>query len=116
MANLPHVLKIPDGPEKLSLPSLDVSISKLMKLQLPPQHKSTTFVDPSDYLSNLCPTVATFDALEIPLPPAFAVKALGQAILSDPEIKSNVLVHSPTKAPTISFSFTAGPKLNENGR
>ncbi|KAJ7827174.1 hypothetical protein B0H14DRAFT_2815810, partial [Mycena olivaceomarginata] len=96
MAILPEVLRIPDGPEKLLLPAPDLPISQLMELRLPPQRKSTTFADPSDYLSDQHPTVTTFDALEIPVPPAFVVKALGRAILSDPEIKSIMLVHSPT--------------------
>jgi hypothetical protein len=41
MANLPKVLKIPDGPEKLSLPSPDLPISQLVELRLPSQCKST---------------------------------------------------------------------------
>jgi hypothetical protein len=43
----------------------------------------------------LGPTITTFDVLEIPVPPSVVVKALGRAILLDPEIKSIVLVHSP---------------------
>jgi hypothetical protein len=60
MAILPEVLRIPDGPENLSLPAPDLPISQLMELRLPPQRKSTTFADPSDYLSGQHPTVTTF--------------------------------------------------------
>ncbi|KAJ7843603.1 hypothetical protein B0H14DRAFT_3688863 [Mycena olivaceomarginata] len=79
----------------LSLPSPRPSVSKLLKFELPPQRKSSTFADPSDYLSEVSPTVVTFNVLEIPVPPAAVVKALGRAILSDPDMKSIVLVHSP---------------------
>jgi hypothetical protein len=95
MAGLSDKLKIPDGPEKLSLPSPDLPVSKLLNFELPPQRKSSTFADPSDYLSGVSPTVVTFDVLEIPVPSAAVVKALGRAILSDPDMKLIVLVHSP---------------------
>jgi hypothetical protein len=95
MSGLPDVLKIPDGPEKLSLPPNNLPVSSLIKFQLPPQHKSTVFADPTDYLSELPPTITTFNVREIPIPPSVVVKALGRAILLDPEFKSIVLVHSP---------------------
>ncbi|KAJ7883901.1 hypothetical protein B0H14DRAFT_2701270 [Mycena olivaceomarginata] len=95
MGGLPDVLRVPDGPEKLSLPPTNLPVSNLIKFQLPPQHKSTVFADPTDYLLDLGPTITTFDVLEIPVPPSVVVKALGRAILLDPEIKSIALVHSP---------------------
>ncbi|KAJ7683823.1 hypothetical protein B0H14DRAFT_3058473 [Mycena olivaceomarginata] len=95
MGGLPDVLRVPDGPEKLSLPPTNLPVSNLIKFQLPPQHKSTVFADPTDYLLDLGPTITTFDVLEIPVPPSVVFKALGRAILLDPEIKSIALVHSP---------------------
>ncbi|KAJ7917809.1 hypothetical protein B0H13DRAFT_2440292 [Mycena leptocephala] len=53
------------------------------------------FADPTDYLSELPPTITTFNVAEIVVPPLVVVKALGRIILLDPEIKSIVLVHSP---------------------
>ncbi|KAJ7150102.1 hypothetical protein C8R43DRAFT_887447, partial [Mycena crocata] len=50
---------------------------------------------PTEYLSDLLPTISTFTVRDIPVPPSVVVKALGRAILLDPEIKSIVLVHSP---------------------
>jgi hypothetical protein len=38
---LPGILKIPDGSEKLSLPSANLPVSDLIKFPLPPQRKST---------------------------------------------------------------------------
>ncbi|KAJ7695272.1 hypothetical protein B0H14DRAFT_2650633 [Mycena olivaceomarginata] len=58
MAGLPDVLKIPDRPEKLSVPSPDLLVSKLLNFELP------------DYLSEVYPTVATFNVFEIPVLPA----------------------------------------------
>jgi hypothetical protein len=95
MAGLPDALKIPHGPEKLSLPPNNLPVSSLIKLKLPPQHKSTVFVDPTDYLSDLSPTISSFQVMEIPVLPSAVIKALGRAILLDPEVKSIVLVHSP---------------------
>ncbi|KAJ7037007.1 hypothetical protein C8F04DRAFT_1257559 [Mycena alexandri] len=65
MSGLPDALRIPDGPEKLSLPPNSLSVSGLIEFQLPPQRKSTVYVDPSDYLSELPPTITTFDVREI---------------------------------------------------
>ncbi|KAJ7213041.1 hypothetical protein GGX14DRAFT_564085 [Mycena pura] len=48
MSGLPVVLKIPDGPEKLSIPAARI------------QH----------YLSELVPTIITFNAAEIVVPPS----------------------------------------------
>jgi hypothetical protein len=95
MENLPDALRVPDGPEKPVLPSRDLPVSKLIKLDLPPQHKSSTFTDPSDYLSDRPPTLTMFNVLEIPVPPAAVVKALSREILSDPDMMSILLVHSP---------------------
>jgi hypothetical protein len=95
MSGLPDILKIPDGPEKLSLPHKNLPVSSLIELQLPPQRKSTVFVDPTDYLSELSPTITTFNVMEIAVPPSVVVKALGRVILLDPEIKSIMLPHSP---------------------
>ncbi|KAJ7864086.1 hypothetical protein B0H14DRAFT_3605343 [Mycena olivaceomarginata] len=61
----------------------------------PPQHKSTVYMDPSDYFSDLPPTITTFNVEEIPTPPSIVVKALGRSYLCDLKIKSIVLVHSP---------------------
>ncbi|KAJ7748072.1 hypothetical protein B0H16DRAFT_1725684 [Mycena metata] len=61
MSGLPDVLKIPDGPEKQSIPPKNLPVSELMKLELPPQRKSSVFSHPTDYLSELTPTVTTFD-------------------------------------------------------
>ncbi|KAJ7805971.1 hypothetical protein B0H14DRAFT_3882544 [Mycena olivaceomarginata] len=79
---------IPDGPEKLSLAGTTILVSDLIKFPLPPQHESTVFADPTEYLSDLHPTITTFNVLEIPVPPSVVVKALGCAILLDPEITS----------------------------
>jgi hypothetical protein len=97
MSGLPDVLKIPDGPEKLSIPAGDLPVSALIKLELPPQRTSSIFMHPTDYLSELAPTITTFNATEIVAPPSHVVKALGRAILLDPELQSIVLVHSPAQ-------------------
>ncbi|KAJ7749104.1 hypothetical protein B0H16DRAFT_1691918 [Mycena metata] len=47
-------------------------------------------------LSELPPTILDFNATELVVPPSFIVKALGRAILLDPDTKSILLVHSPT--------------------
>jgi hypothetical protein len=95
MGGLPEYLKLPEGMEKLSLPSVDMPVSKLIKFTLPPTHKATAFLNPTDYLSEYLPTVTDFDPRAIPVPPPTVVKALGRAILTDQDIKSIVLVHSP---------------------
>ncbi|KAJ7752973.1 hypothetical protein B0H16DRAFT_1418844 [Mycena metata] len=97
MSGLPDVLKIPDGPEKLSIPAGDLPVSALIKLELPPQRTSSIFTHPTDYLSELAPTITTFNVTEIVVPPSHVVKALGRAILLDPELQSIVLVHSPAQ-------------------
>ncbi|KAJ7873235.1 hypothetical protein B0H14DRAFT_3438326 [Mycena olivaceomarginata] len=94
MSGLPEALRIPDGPERLSLPPNNLPVASLIKFQLPPQHKSTVYMDPSDYFSDP-PTITTFNVEEIPTPPSIVVKALGRSYLCDPKIKSIVLVHSP---------------------
>jgi hypothetical protein len=94
MSGLPNVLKILD-PEKLSLPPNNLPVSSLIKFQLPPQRKSTVFADPTDYLSELPPTITTFNVREILIPPSVVVKALGCTTLLDPKFKSIFLVHSP---------------------
>ncbi|KAJ7215018.1 hypothetical protein GGX14DRAFT_696571 [Mycena pura] len=86
MSGLPDVLKIPDGPEKLSIPAGDLPVSALIKLKLPPQRASSIYTHPTDYLSELVPTITTFNAAEIVVPPSHVVKALGRAILLDPEL------------------------------
>jgi hypothetical protein len=50
MSGLPDVLKIPDGPEKLSIPAGDLRVSALIKLKLPPQRTSSIYTHPTDYL------------------------------------------------------------------
>jgi len=94
MGALPAALRIPDGPEKLVLPPLDLPVSSLMKLDLPLQRKSTTFIYPSDYISDLPPTLSTFELLKIPVPPSAVVKDLASTIINDPGIQSIVLAHS----------------------
>jgi hypothetical protein len=49
MSDLPEALRIPDGPECLSLPPNNLPVASIIKFQLPPQHKSTVYMDPSDY-------------------------------------------------------------------
>jgi hypothetical protein len=95
MSGLPDILRIPEGPEKCSLPARDLALSDLIKFQLPPQRKSTIFANASDYLSDLSPTITTFNVLDILMLPSVVVKGLGRAILDDPEAKSIMLVHSP---------------------
>ncbi|KAJ7281325.1 hypothetical protein C8J57DRAFT_1219220 [Mycena rebaudengoi] len=80
MAALPEALRIPDGPEKLSLPSRTLSVSSLVKLQLLLQRKSTVFANPTDYLSEFSPTVTTFDVMEIPVLPSAVVKDLSGSL------------------------------------
>ncbi|KAJ7210789.1 hypothetical protein GGX14DRAFT_394416 [Mycena pura] len=70
MRGLPVVLKIPDGPEKLSIPAGDLPVSALIKLKLPPQRASSIYTHPTDYLSELVPTIITFNAAEIVVPPS----------------------------------------------
>ncbi|KAJ7266272.1 hypothetical protein C8J57DRAFT_1229672 [Mycena rebaudengoi] len=45
MGGLPDSFKIPDGPEKLSLPPNNLSITRLLECPLPPQRKSTVYAD-----------------------------------------------------------------------
>jgi hypothetical protein len=66
MGALRVTLRIPDGLEKLVLLPLDLPVLSLMKLDLPLQRKSTTFIYPSDYISNLPPTLSTFELLKFP--------------------------------------------------
>ncbi|KAJ6605301.1 hypothetical protein DFH09DRAFT_1067579 [Mycena vulgaris] len=79
MSGLPVALKIPDGPEKLSLPPNNLPVSSLIKFQLPPQRKSTVYSDPTDYLAELPLNLTTFNVMEIVVPPSVIVKALGHA-------------------------------------
>ncbi|KAK6974495.1 hypothetical protein R3P38DRAFT_3378568 [Favolaschia claudopus] len=95
MSGLPDKLKIPEGVERLALPAADIPVTSLINFVLPPQRKSTAFADPSDYLSDLPPTVTVFDVKDIPVPPSVAVKAFGRAILLDPDTQSIELIHSP---------------------
>ncbi|KAK7014604.1 hypothetical protein R3P38DRAFT_3205506 [Favolaschia claudopus] len=83
MSGLPASLRIPDGPEKLSLPHKNLPVSELIAFTLPPQRKSTVYPDPADYLSELPPTVETFKITEMVVPPSIVVKNLGRAILMD---------------------------------
>jgi hypothetical protein len=92
---LPDFLKVPEGTAKLYLPLANMPVLKLIKFNLPPLHKATAFLNPTDYLSEYAPTVTDFDPGAIPVPPSAVVKALGHVILTDKEIKSIVLVHSP---------------------
>ncbi|KAJ6478439.1 hypothetical protein DFH09DRAFT_1108349 [Mycena vulgaris] len=79
MSGLPVALRIPDGPEKLSLPPNNLPVSSLIKFQLPPQRKSTVYSDPTDYLAERPPTLTTFNVTEIVVPPSVVVMALGRA-------------------------------------
>ncbi|KAJ6555044.1 hypothetical protein DFH09DRAFT_1280668 [Mycena vulgaris] len=96
MSGLPVAFRIPDGPKKLSFPPNNLPVSSLIEFQLPPQRKSTVYSDPTDYLAELPPTLTTFNVTEIVVPPSVVVKALGRAILLDPEMKSIVLVQRIT--------------------
>ncbi|KAJ6560413.1 hypothetical protein B0H19DRAFT_1234659 [Mycena capillaripes] len=78
MSGLPNILRIADGPEKLPLPPASLPVAQLIKFQLPPQRKSTVYADPTDYLSDLCLTITTFNVTEIVAPPSVVVKALGR--------------------------------------
>ncbi|KAJ6600520.1 hypothetical protein DFH09DRAFT_1302981 [Mycena vulgaris] len=73
MSGLPVTLRIPDGPEKLSLPPNNLPVFSLIEIQLLPQRKSTVYSDPTDYLAELPPTLTTFNVTEV------VVKALGRA-------------------------------------
>ncbi|KAJ6488353.1 hypothetical protein DFH09DRAFT_1105703 [Mycena vulgaris] len=79
MSGLPVALRIPDGPEKLSLPPNNLPVSSLIEFQLPPQRKSTVYSNPINYLAELPPTLTTFNVMEIVVPPSVVVKALGRA-------------------------------------
>jgi hypothetical protein len=74
---------------------LPICLSKLIKFTLPPTYKATAFLNSTNYVSEYSPTVTDFDPRTIPVPPPTVVKALGHAILTDQDIKSIVLVHSP---------------------
>ncbi|KAJ7658460.1 hypothetical protein B0H17DRAFT_1145618 [Mycena rosella] len=74
MSGLPDVFKILEGPESSPF--------------CPPPY-------PTEYVSELHPTVVTLNVAEIPVPPSIIVKALGREILADLEAKSIMLVHSP---------------------
>jgi hypothetical protein len=41
-------------------------VLKLIKFNLPPLHKSTAFLNPTDYLSEYAPTLPAFDPPAIP--------------------------------------------------
>ncbi|KAJ7278728.1 hypothetical protein C8J57DRAFT_1502589 [Mycena rebaudengoi] len=66
-------------------------VASLLNLQLPLQHKSTIFANPTEYLSNLPATITTFSVTEIMALPSVVVKALGLVIILDPEAQSIVL-------------------------
>jgi hypothetical protein len=70
-------------------------VLKLIKFNLPSLHKSTAFLNPTDYLSEYALTITVFDPAAIPVPPYAVVKDPVRAILSDKDICSIVLVHSP---------------------
>ncbi|KAJ6523795.1 hypothetical protein DFH09DRAFT_1096515 [Mycena vulgaris] len=78
MSGLPVALRIPDGPEMLSLPPKNLPVSSHIKLQLLPHRKSTVYSDPTDYLAELPPTLTTFNMMEIVVPPSVVVKAFGR--------------------------------------
>ncbi|KAJ6543282.1 hypothetical protein DFH09DRAFT_1088980 [Mycena vulgaris] len=73
-----HQKRIPNRPEKLSLPPNNLPVSSLIKFQLLPQRKSTVYSDLTDYLAELPPTLTTFNVTEIVVPPSVVVKALGR--------------------------------------
>ncbi|KAJ6546217.1 hypothetical protein DFH09DRAFT_1087855 [Mycena vulgaris] len=79
MSGLPVALRIPDGPEKLSLPPNNFPVFSLIEFQLPLQQKSTVYSNLTDYLAELPPTLTTFNVTEIMVPPSVVVKALGCA-------------------------------------
>ncbi|KAJ7362810.1 hypothetical protein DFH08DRAFT_1025215 [Mycena albidolilacea] len=87
-------LRIPEATANTCLPPEDLPVLKLIKFNLPPLHKSTAFLNPTDYLSEYAPTLTIFDPAAIPVPPHAVVKNLEHAILSDKDICSIVLVRS----------------------
>ncbi|KAJ6533333.1 hypothetical protein DFH09DRAFT_1325830 [Mycena vulgaris] len=95
MEALPESLRIPEATANAGLPPEDLPVFKLIKFNLPPLYKSTAFLNPTDYLSEYAPTLTAFDLAAIPVPPHAVVKDLERAILSDKDICSTVLVHSP---------------------
>ncbi|KAJ7803964.1 hypothetical protein B0H14DRAFT_2612906 [Mycena olivaceomarginata] len=95
METLPESLRIPEATANTCLPPEDLPVLKLIKFNLPPLHKSTAFLNPTDYLSEYAPTLTAFDPAATPVPPHAVVKELERAILSDKDIRSIVLVHSP---------------------
>ncbi|KAJ7814823.1 hypothetical protein B0H14DRAFT_2603867 [Mycena olivaceomarginata] len=62
---------------------------KLIKFNLPPLHKSTAFLNSTNYLLEYAPTLTAFDPAAIPVPPHAVVKDLDH----DKDICSIVLVH-----------------------
>ncbi|KAJ7835326.1 hypothetical protein B0H14DRAFT_2590319 [Mycena olivaceomarginata] len=91
MGGLPESLEVPEAAEKLTLPRDDISVLKLIKFSLPPLHKATAFLNPTDYLSEYAPTVTEFGPRAIPVPPQHVVNSLVRTILTDLEIQSIVL-------------------------
>ncbi|KAJ7658475.1 hypothetical protein B0H17DRAFT_1145630 [Mycena rosella] len=87
MSGLPDVLKIPTGrksSDSAHLPARVQPQSSLIKFQLP-RNAIHCLADPTEYVSELHPTVITFNIAEIPVPPSVIVKALGCAILAAPK-------------------------------
>ncbi|KAF8146548.1 hypothetical protein K438DRAFT_1990565 [Mycena galopus ATCC 62051] len=95
MEALPESLQIPEATANACLPPEDLPVLKLIKFNLPPLHKSTAFLNPTNYLSEYAPTLTAFDPAAIPVPPHAVVKELERALLSNKDLCSIVLVHLP---------------------
>ncbi|KAF8186596.1 hypothetical protein K438DRAFT_1765362 [Mycena galopus ATCC 62051] len=89
MEALPESLRIPEA-ANTCLPR-DLPVLKHIKFNLPSLHKSTAFLNPTNYLSEYVPTLTAFDPAVIPVSPHAVVKDLERAILSDKDICSIVL-------------------------
>ncbi|KAJ7330894.1 hypothetical protein DFH08DRAFT_814985 [Mycena albidolilacea] len=68
MEALPESLRIPEATANACLPPEDLPVLKLIKFNLPPLHKSTVFLNPTNYLSEYAPTHTAFDPEAIPVP------------------------------------------------
>ncbi|KAJ7937720.1 hypothetical protein B0H13DRAFT_1852356 [Mycena leptocephala] len=73
MEALPESLRIPEATANACLPPDDLPVLKLIKFNLPPLHKSTAFLNPTDYLLEYAPTLTAFDPASIPTSGRFAL-------------------------------------------
>jgi hypothetical protein len=76
MEAAPESLRILEATANTCLPPEDLPVFKLIKFNLPPLHKYTAFLNPTDHLSEYVPTLTAFDPVAIPVPPHAVVKDL----------------------------------------